>query len=112
MNLCTQYGKKRLVAIEFILEDTTRSVRLNLKAADSKFVNRPHQLEKIDSLECLIIDYALLPEDFNAFITGLKTGCDNAKISVPPDGPAIIVLSGTNRKRLNSQSYENPIYTP
>ncbi|MCB0351459.1 MAG: hypothetical protein KDD38_09765 [Bdellovibrionales bacterium] len=91
-------GQKRLVAVEFILEESSNIVRINIRPPEVKFSGRSNQLEKINSLECVIIDYSLLSEDISAFLKGLSVGTQNANIKTPPGGPNVIVMASETQK--------------
>ncbi len=91
-------GKKRTLMIEFILEDTSNLTRLNFKFPDARTAARTGNIARIESLECMLIDTALLPEDVAAFMRGLKEGAEKNGLRVPANGPRIIVMANENQK--------------
>lgn len=85
-------GELRTINVEFLLEENNRHVRINFKPPDLKLLNKSGHISRIESLDCIVIDYALLPEDIDAFIASLTNAATAANISTPPGGPRIIVL--------------------
>ena len=94
MDLTAADGVRRSVAAEFILEETSGLIRINLSAPDMKHLNGLRKtLDTIHSLDVIIIDYALLPDNIPSFMTGLKDALKEAGITFPTDGPKIIVTA-------------------
>lgn len=110
MELLNAAGEKRLVNIEFILEELSSTVRLNFKPAEVKQQTRSHQLARIDSLECIIIDYALLPEDISNFIAGISAALQKNGIQTGLAGIRVIVTANDIQKIKFDKLLESPIY--
>ncbi len=99
MDLASADGVRRTVAAEFILEETSGLIRINLRAPDIKMLsNSRSHLESIQSLEVIVIDQALLPDNVPSFLTGLRDALKEANISCPADGPKIIVTAAESRQ--------------
>lgn len=92
IEVTTQDGSLKNTACEFILEDGGLSFRINISPPDSKTL-LGKKIEPLASLEALVIDYHLLPENIDAFMTGLKDSLDKEGIPSPKEGPALIVTT-------------------
>lgn len=103
-------GELRSVNVEFVSEDNGQNVRINFSLPDTKLLNRQAQTQKLESLECLIIDHALLPEDINAFLKGLKEGVARAGLRAPKDGPRVIVTATEKQKVDFDKLYNSDIF--
>jgi hypothetical protein len=91
-------GDLKTVAIEFILEENKQSARINFKVPDMKIQRKPNQLAKLESLECIMIDYSMLPDDIDRFINNLKEAAEKLKLRMPAGGPKLIVTAAENQK--------------
>lgn len=100
----------RTVNVEFILEENNQTARINFKLPDLKLLNRSNQLSRIDSLDCVIIDYALLPDDIDTFITGLIGAATTANLSTPQDGPRIIVMANESQNPKFEKIFKSKIF--
>jgi hypothetical protein len=99
-NFELKYGENELrtVSVEFILEEASQIVRVNVRVPDSKQSLRIGQLARIESLECVIVDYALLPDDPDAFINGLRDACAKNNVRTYPEGPRVIVMASETQR--------------
>ncbi len=109
MDLALADGSRRTVATEFIFEDTSRSIRINLSAPDIKSLGGSRrQLQTIQSVDVLVIDYGLLPENIPAFLTGLSDALKNANIACPAEGPKIIVIAAESYRAQLTKFLDEP----
>lgn len=112
----TVNGELRTVCVEFIKEDTTNAARINFKIPDLKTMNKAGQLSRIESLDCVLIDYALLPDDINAFAISIEEACRNAGIKTPKGGIRIVVLASEgqnpNFDKLANANIFGMVYKP
>ncbi len=116
MDLKTPEGKPRTVAVELILEEGNGVVRINLRPPDLRSLATAGQLQKIESLDVVIADSSLVPEDPTALIAGLKKACDEANIRTGPNGPRLIVMGEEDRRidfeKLSRSSAFGFVYKP
>jgi hypothetical protein len=95
--LATATGETRLANVEFILEENGKVIRINLKPPEIK-ATQHRQLEKIESLELILMDSSALPVDPNAFLQGVTDAAKAAGIRVPPNGVQLIVIESEAKK--------------
>jgi hypothetical protein len=116
MDLKTADQSMRAVAVEMILEDNSSAIRFNIRPPEMRVTGNLGQLQKIDSLEAVIIDYSLLPEDPNSLVNGLKLACTEAGIKTLPEGPRVIVTAAegatVNFELLSKSNIYAFIYKP
>jgi hypothetical protein len=115
MDLKLADGAARVAAVEMVLEDHSGIVRINLRPPDGRINPAASQLEKIESLDAVVIDYNLL-SDPNALMAGLKKGCDESGIRTGPEGPKIIVMAEDGRnidfEKLSRSNVYGFLYKP
>lgn len=93
----TADGESRAITLDINLEENSSMVRLSFKLPDTKMLQRNASQSKIESLDCVVIEYDLLPKDVNAFINSLTEAAKNVGLSVPPGGPKVIVTVSETR---------------
>jgi hypothetical protein len=91
MPLDAKDGTLKRTSIEFVLEENNKIVRINLRAAETMLSTKSTRF-KISSIDAIIIDHTLVPEDPTAFLKNITESAKAKGLRLPPGGPKLIVL--------------------
>jgi hypothetical protein len=91
MDISNAAGELKNATVEIITEDNGNNIRINIKPLDFKLLTRT-QLERIESLDALIIDTSLIKGEMDSFVTGLNKAAKDSGLIIPEGGVPIILL--------------------
>ena len=99
-------GDRKMANVEMVLEENDQIIRVTLSVPES--FGSEKKAMSLDSLEAIIIDESLLPQDIEAFLTAINTAIEDKNMVTPAGGPRIIVTA----KELTESRLNNLIEKP
>ncbi|MEQ1665852.1 MAG: hypothetical protein ABL927_10790, partial [Bdellovibrionales bacterium] len=103
-------GKPRSLQLVFTPEDQSNNVRVSFNILKPKQNQLKHQITKLESLECLVIDYNLLSKDVDAFLTSLNSLAEKSHLRIPKEGVRVIVMVSETQKINFELLYKSKIF--